>query len=100
MHLFSNRTQMTTNDGKNKIASHGSYVSDAMTCCFEFFYDLLLTEARPFALVSQIKSSVFMYSLSHGERSITARIGSTKHIIAELPHANGAWPSPIATINW
>ena len=50
MHLFSNRTQMTTNDGKNKIASHGSYVSDAMTCCFEFFYDLLLTEARPFAL--------------------------------------------------
>ena len=50
MHLFSNRTQMTTNDGKNKIASHGSYVSDAMTYCFEFFDDLLLTEARPFAL--------------------------------------------------
>ena len=45
MHLLNNRTQMTTKDGKNKIASHGSFVSDAMTCS-EFFYDLLLTEAR------------------------------------------------------
>ena len=136
-----------------------------MTCCFGFFYDLLLTEARQkemyllytmkrkpkrktyhlrldFLRISSLRilhvakehlSSQCILSglckqplllektetkkkicpwyhrlshpclctlLSHGERSITARIGSTKHIIAELPRANGAWRSPIAKINW
>ena len=131
-----------------------------MTCCFEFFYDLLLTEARQnemcllYTMNRKAKRKTYHLRLdflrilhvakehlscqcilsglckqllllektktrkkiclwyhrlshpclctllSHGERSITARIGSTKHIIAELPRANGAWRSPIAKINW